>query len=233
LLFLLQIYVLFRNYQTKLQICAGNATALKSLCDENIIEVIDGNIFIKFLSEQLNEFEDTSKQNSKNAKEGWEKRRKQKGESDRNATASNPQSESDAIRGNEIKENEIKEEKKRKENIFPYQEILEIFNSVCIDLPKVEKLTDKRKQLIKSRVDENSLEILGDVFKKVNESDFLSGRKTDWKASFDWIFNPTNFVKILENNYQNIDKNGKQNSSSTNVQYSDDFKRKIAAGLQS
>ena len=50
------------------KLCAGNATALNSLCDEKIIEILDGNIFIKFLSEQLNEFEDTSKQNSKNAR---------------------------------------------------------------------------------------------------------------------------------------------------------------------
>ena len=93
------------------KLCAGNATALNSLCDEKIIEVIEGNIFIKFLSEQLNEFEDTSKQNSKNAKEGWEKRRKIKEESERNATALIPQCESDAIREDNIKENNKKESK--------------------------------------------------------------------------------------------------------------------------
>jgi hypothetical protein len=95
------------------KLCGGNATALNPLCDEKIIEVLDGNIFIKFLSEQLNEFEDTSKQNSKNAKEGWIKRRKQKEESERNATALNPLCESDAIR-----EDKSKEEKKRKEDLF-------------------------------------------------------------------------------------------------------------------
>ena len=93
------------------KLCAGNATALNPLCDEKIIEVIEGNIFIKFLSEQLNEFEDTSKQNSKNAKEGWEKRRKIKEESERNATALNPQCENDAIREDKIKEDKKKESK--------------------------------------------------------------------------------------------------------------------------
>ena len=92
------------------KLCAGNATALNPLCDEKIIEVIEGNIFIKFLSEQLNEFEDVSKQNSKNAKEGWEKRRKLKEESERNATALKSQSENDAIREDKIKEEEIKED---------------------------------------------------------------------------------------------------------------------------
>ena len=93
------------------KLCAGNATALNSLCDEKIIEISDGNIFIKFLSEQLNEFEDMSKQNSKNAKEGWQKRRKQKEESERNATALNSQSENDAIREEEMRGEKIKEKR--------------------------------------------------------------------------------------------------------------------------
>lgn len=89
------------------KLCAGNALALNSLCEERIIEVINSKIFIKFLSEQLNEFEDTSKQNSKNAKERWEKHRKQKDESERNASALNSQCESDAIREEKIKEDKI------------------------------------------------------------------------------------------------------------------------------
>ena len=91
------------------KLCAGNASALNPLIEESIIEILDDNIFIKYLSEQLNEFEDTSKQNSKNAKEGWEKRRKQKDESERNASALNPQCESDAIREDKIIEDKIKE----------------------------------------------------------------------------------------------------------------------------
>ena len=31
------------------KLCGGNAVALNSLCDEKIIEVIEGNIYIKFL----------------------------------------------------------------------------------------------------------------------------------------------------------------------------------------
>ncbi len=109
------------------KLCGGNAVALNSLCDEKIIEVIEGNIYIKFLSEQLSEFDDVSKQNSKNAKDGWEKRRKQKEESDRNATALNPQSESDAIREDNIKKdkkNNIDERKlKFASTLKPFLEI--------------------------------------------------------------------------------------------------------------
>jgi hypothetical protein len=95
------------------KLCAGNALALNPLCDEKIIEIIDGNIYIKFLSEQLLEFNNTSEQNSKNAKERWEKLRKQRDECERNASASNPQCESDAIREDKIREDKRREEKKK------------------------------------------------------------------------------------------------------------------------
>ena len=72
--------------------------------------MIDGAICIDFLNEQLSEFENVSQQNSKNALDGWKKRK--------NATASNPQSGNDAIRGDERKEDKIRlDESKEKERI--------------------------------------------------------------------------------------------------------------------
>ena len=92
------------------KLCSGNATALNPLYGENIIEVINGNIYVKFLSIQLISFENTSNQNSENAKERWRKHREQKDSTERNATALNPQSESDAIREEESKGKEKKED---------------------------------------------------------------------------------------------------------------------------
>lgn len=86
------------------KICGGNATALDSLYENKIFDIIDGNIYIKYLSEQLSEFENTSEKNSKNALIGWVKRREQKELSERNATASQPQSERNAIREDKIRE---------------------------------------------------------------------------------------------------------------------------------
>jgi hypothetical protein len=88
------------------KLCAGNATALNSLCDDRIIAVDSGFIRIDFLEEQLSEFDNTSKQNSKNAKDGWDKRRAIKALSESNATASKPQCENDAIREEKIREEE-------------------------------------------------------------------------------------------------------------------------------
>jgi len=92
------------------KICGGNATALQSLCDNEIIEVIDGMICINFLNEQLDDFENVSKVNSENARSGWEKRRK-------DATAKRPQSDRNAIREEKRKEDEIKVDDRIEKNL--------------------------------------------------------------------------------------------------------------------
>lgn len=90
------------------KLCGGNASALKSLYEENIIESLDGAIYVKFLSIQLQEFENTRSQNSENAKKRWQKHHEQKDSSERNATASSSQCETDAIREEERREEKIK-----------------------------------------------------------------------------------------------------------------------------
>ena len=154
------------------KLCAGNATALNPLCDEKIIEVIEGNIFIKFLSEQLNEFEDTSKQNSKNAKEGWEKRRKQKEESERNATALNPLCENDAIREDKIKEDKIIKKIESDFNIFWDSYGKKVDSKKCRE--KFFKLSRKDIDKILEVVDEYIKSTPDDKFRK-NPLTWLNG----------------------------------------------------------
>lgn len=86
-----------------------------------------------------------------------------------------------------------------------FEEILEIFNQCCSELPQVTKLTNERRKLILKILETHTTQDIGTVFNKVALSDYLCGRKqgSDWKASFDWIFNPKNFIKILEGNYDN------------------------------
>jgi hypothetical protein len=106
------------------KLCAGNATAFNSLIKEGIFTVENDFVCIDFLNEQLSDFEDTSKQNSKNAKERWEKYRKLKAESERNATALNPQCENDTIREDKIIKDNIEERKVNFANsLKPYLEL--------------------------------------------------------------------------------------------------------------
>ena len=83
-----------------------------------------------------------------------------------------------------------------------YQSLIDLFNKEFEGLlPKVVKLTNSRKKAIKNRIAENSKEDVIKVFKNVKSSDFLLGKEKDWACNFDWIFNSSNFVKILEGNY--------------------------------
>jgi len=92
---------------------------------------------------------------------------------------------------------------KIKNNKIDFDQVKDIFNSVCVNLPKVKVITKKREGMITARAEEYSLEIIGDVLVKASKSDFLNGKVREWSANFDWIFNPTNFLKILEDNYLN------------------------------
>ncbi len=100
---------------------------------------------------------------------------------------------------NNKKLNDVKEIHKETE----VDEIINYFSQICTSLPKLQKLTDSRRKAIKSRLKEYDKETILEVFNKVEDSNFLSGRNGQWQASFDWIMKPSNFVKILEDNYKN------------------------------
>jgi hypothetical protein len=81
--------------------------------------------------------------------------------------------------------------------------IYEFFNLERKDLPEAIKLNDSRKKLIKCRLEEYDQDTIKKVILKARDNNFLSGKETNFKANFDWIFNKTNFLKILEGNYEN------------------------------
>ncbi len=89
-----------------------------------------------------------------------------------------------------------------------YTQVKEKFCEICISLPKIISIDKARKATVKARLKEYSFDDIITVFKKVEQSDFLTGRinadkQRPFKASFDWIMKPSNFIKILEGNYDN------------------------------
>ena len=84
-----------------------------------------------------------------------------------------------------------------------YSGIIEQFNSICEALPKVRDITEPRKKAINSAFKRLGNEGMTELFRKTAASDFLSGRKGEWKATFDWILKPANLTKIIEGNYDN------------------------------
>lgn len=73
------------------------------------------------------------------------------------------------------------------------------------------KITDKRKRVINNLLKEYSAEEVLQAMEKVHTSSFLQGNnKTGWQISFDWFINKSNFLKVLEGNYD--DKANSNNS---------------------
>jgi predicted phage replisome organizer len=93
----------------------------------------------------------------------------------------------------------------------PYKQIQDLFNSTCITLPKIKEIKGNRKKALSSRwKEEPDIEYWKELFKSVQESDFLTGRCGSWNGcSFDWIIKPANIQKIVEGNYINKTTNVK------------------------
>ena len=88
------------------------------------------------------------------------------------------------------------------------------------------KITDNRKRAINNLLKEYSLEEMLRAMGKIRTSNFLQGNnKTGWQISFDWFTNKSNFLKVLEGNYDDKINTETKNNTSTN--------KKFRAGIQS
>ena len=90
---------------------------------------------------------------------------------------------------------------------IPYQQIIDLFNEKCPSLPKVMKLTDKRKRLIKKIYKDYGIDDFIRVFETAEQSPFLRGEQNtadhaSWIATFDFLMIEEKFVKCLEGGYQ-------------------------------
>lgn len=89
------------------------------------------------------------------------------------------------------------------EPVLRPEHIFEQWNTSVANLgkPKVRDLTPERRQLLRSRIRQYSIDDFLDVFGKIERSPFLRG-ETGWHGcNFDWVFKKANFQKILEGNY--------------------------------
>ena len=83
----------------------------------------------------------------------------------------------------------------------------DLFIQKCPSLPKpmdVDTWSPGRVDRAKRAIRRYGCNKLGEVFARVEKSDFLSGRNGRWgKCGIDWILKPENFSKIMEGNYDN------------------------------
>ena len=133
------------------------------------------------------------------------------------------------INKNIINKNNIKKistnvdiKESRIQNEIDFEKLCEYWNQQMIEnnctIPQIQRITDRRKQVVLSRLREFSKDDIIQVIENCARSDFLNGRNNrNFIASFDWAFLPNNFIKILEGNYNNkIQNNLNQNGLQTN-----------------
>jgi hypothetical protein len=87
--------------------------------------------------------------------------------------------------------------------VFPYEEYRAVFVRECPSLPTPKEASQWRKSRKRALRKLNvSLEEFREVCKKVEASDFLTGRSGRWEGcSLDWLLEPMNWQKTSEGNY--------------------------------
>lgn len=99
-------------------------------------------------------------------------------------------------------------------NKVDYSKFLLFWNTTFkgTSVPQIKEVTDSRKSLIRGLLKKYTKEDIIGVVKKAKESKFLMGETSDWNMTFDWIFKPVNFTKMIEGNYK-----GKVSNTPTNT----------------
>ena len=93
----------------------------------------------------------------------------------------------------------------------PHVKIIESYNEALPSLARVDlKLWkgSQREKDLRTRWKEDGerqdLDWWKSFFLSVGQSDFLTGRKKEWKADLGWLLKRSNFIKVLEGKYDNV-----------------------------
>jgi hypothetical protein len=83
-------------------------------------------------------------------------------------------------------------------------DVVEVWNDMAeqCGLAKVVKLTEVRRKKIKARIKEYSVDDWSKAMKAIYNSKFLRGdNDRGWKADFDFLLEPSKFIKLVEGAY--------------------------------
>lgn len=103
----------------------------------------------------------------------------------------------------ENEDEEIKNNNSKKLSKESLEKILDKWNNLDVNIPKVQALNSntQRYQMLRARINEHGLEKVLEAIDKIKDSNFLKGYVNDFRITIDWFVKPTNFIKVLEGNY--------------------------------
>jgi hypothetical protein len=123
-----------------------------------------------------------------------------------------------ATEGDEKRHDATSREVSQKVVSLKHDLVIEAFHQVCPDLPRVKSWPARRQQKLRARIAErvregkpaDTVEYWQRLFRKVAGSDFLCGRKTDWRADLEWLLESKHFDKLIEGGYDNGGGDGRR-----------------------
>jgi len=102
----------------------------------------------------------------------------------------------------------------KKPESVPFGRIVDLYHELLPTLPTVADLSAKRKAIVRARWQSLKPESLADglnefrcYFERVAKSKFLTGKsppvgdRKPFRANFEWLMNESNFLKVIEGNY--------------------------------
>jgi hypothetical protein len=97
-----------------------------------------------------------------------------------------------------------------------HAEVLGIWREVLPDLPQPRTWEADRRKKLDARIADtvrrgkpaDSPDYWRALFAKVARSDFLCGRKKDWRCDLPWLLEPANFAKLIDGGYDNVRPHG-------------------------
>lgn len=144
---------------------------------------------------------------------------------------SSPDSSSDVGVSEEDKEIDKEGEREVREKTN-YQQIVDMYNSLCPSFPSLRSLSESRRKAIKARLQTYSLDDFRTVFQKAEQSSFLKGKNNrNWSATFDWMLKDSNFAKILDGNYDDRTSQttrGKNGMTIDDMHYDDPYNAEMS-----
>ena len=128
----------------------------------------------------------------------------------------------DRVEKSRVDKSREREEKSRLLPAHTCEAVVDAWNTILGDhLPKVQTLTEGRKEALKARLEELSSDMdeavgmLTEAFEKVKQSTFLLGdNDRGWSATFDWVIQSADkLAKIIEGVYDDHGTNRKATNS--------------------
>ena len=119
---------------------------------------------------------------------------------------------SDKIRKDKIREDKKEKKTPKRPPAAFYTHVQTSFNEILPELDPVFRIEEGRKKKLDARWREKKehrdLNFWIDYWKLVKSSEFLTGKKGDWIADFDWLILPSNMKKVLSKNYHRNGQKG-------------------------